>query len=146
MYSILIINGPSLNLVGRREPEIYGSRSLDSYLEELCGRFNDRAEIQVAQSNHEGEIIDLIHNAMLSGDIDGIVINPGAYSHTSLAIADALRAVDIPAVEVHISNIHSREEFRRRSVTGAAARAVVAGFGLLGYDLAVEGLLELLEY
>lgn len=146
MKTILILNGPSLNLVGVREPEIYGCENLDQYLRGLRARLNDRVEINIAQSNHEGELIDMIHGAMAGGETDGIVINPGAYSHTSLAIADALRAVSLPAVEVHISNIHAREEIRRRSITGAAARAVIAGFGLFGYDLAVEGLLEILEY
>ncbi len=146
MKTILILNGPSLNLVGVREPEIYGCESLDQYLRGLRARLNDRVEINFAQSNHEGELIDMIHGAMAGGETDGIVINPGAYSHTSLAIADALRAVSLPAVEVHISNIHAREEIRRHSITGAATRAVIAGFGLFSYDLAVEGLLEILEY
>lgn len=134
---IAIINGPSLNLLGKREPHIYGTETFSDYLHKLRKEFPDVA-IEYFQSNCEGEIITLIHK--LGYDIpgcDGIVINPGAYSHYSYAIADALSAIPVDAVEVHVSNIHGREEFRRHSVTAAACRAMLCGFGLEGYSMAV---------
>lgn len=134
---ILIINGPNLNLLGIREPGIYGSGTYN----ELCSYIKDAAsamEIETAfyQSNHEGAIIDEIHKAM--GIYDGIVINPGAYTHYSYAILDALKAVKIPAVEVHISDIHSRESFRRVSVTAAGCIGQISGHGFKGYCEALE--------
>lgn len=136
---IAIINGPNLNLVGVREPEVYGNQSLDTYLRQLTARF-PLVEFSTFQSNSEGALIDEIHR--VGFHVDGIILNAGAYSHYSLAIADAVRAVTAPVVEVHISNVHAREEFRRRSVLAPACKGVIAGFGLDGYRLAVEALLK----
>lgn len=134
---ITIINGPNLNLLGRREPEIYGTRTFDDFLEELRRVFPD-ITLSYFQSNSEGDIVTHIQEEGFSGGCDGIVINPGAYAHYSHAIGDALRAVHLPKVEVHISNIHAREEFRSHSVTAPACCGVIAGLGLAGYRLAVE--------
>lgn len=137
----LILNGPNLNLLGQREPGVYGS---DSY-ESLCRRLRDFAaahgsEVECVQSNHEGAIIDAIHAAQ--GVYDAIVINPGAFTHYSYAILDALKAVSVPAVEVHISNVHQREEFRHKSVTAPACVGQVCGLGLYGYEAAMGFFLE----
>lgn len=137
MKKIQIINGPNLNLLGRREPEVYGCRSFEDYLEELRAQFPE-VQLEYYQSNHEGDLIDCIHACGF--DVDGIVINAGAYTHTSIALHDALRAVSTPAVEVHISNVHTREEFRHHSLISAACRGVICGFGLDSYRLAVEAL------
>jgi 3-dehydroquinate dehydratase-2 len=134
---ISIINGPNLNLIGQREPEIYGTQSLDGYLQLLVAAYPD-VQFSFFQSNCEGDIINEIHR--VGFDSDGIVINAGAYSHYSIAIADALRSVTAPAVEVHISNIHAREEYRHHSVLAPACVGVIAGFGLDSYRLAVEAL------
>lgn len=123
-------------MLGKREPEIYGSRSFEDYLEELRVRFPGE-EIAFFQSNCEGEIIDKLQSAGFAPECRGIILNAGAYSHYSLAIADAIGAAPAPVVEVHISNIHSREEYRRKSVTAERAKAVIAGAGLEGYALAV---------
>ena len=137
MKKIQIINGPNLNLLGRREPGIYGARSFEDYLEELRQQYPD-VQLSYYQSNHEGDLIDCIHSCGF--EVDGIVLNAGAYTHTSVALHDALRAVPAPAVEVHISNVHTREEFRHRSLISAACRGVICGFGLDSYRLAVEAL------
>ncbi len=134
---ISIINGPNLNLTGKREPEIYGAQSLDDYLQLLAAAYPD-VQFTCYQSNVEGEIVNEIQR--VGFDSDGIVINAGAYTHYSLAIADALRAVTAPAIEVHISNIHTREEERRYSELAPACAGVIAGFGLDSYRLAVEAL------
>ncbi|MBO4722096.1 MAG: type II 3-dehydroquinate dehydratase [Muribaculaceae bacterium] len=134
---ISIINGPNLNLIGKREPEIYGTQSLENYLQLLAAAYPDM-QFTFFQSNIEGKIVDEIHH--VGFDCDGIVINAGAYTHYSLAIADALRAVPAPAIEVHISNVHSREESRRHSTLAPACVGVIAGFGLDSYRLAVEAL------
>ena len=131
---ILILNGPNLNLIGKREPEIYGDQSLDEYFEIVRQRFPD-CEIDTFQSNHEGALIDKLQDAM--GKYDGIVMNPGGYAHTSIALADTIRAIEIPVVEVHISNIYEREEYRRRSYTAEAAACSIVGRGLEGYAEAV---------
>lgn len=141
---IVIINGPNLNLLGKRSPHIYGTRTLPEIIESVREAYPNQ-EILDFQSNSEGAIIDLIHQFGYDRNCDGIVINPGAYAHYSLAIADAIAAVPIPVVEVHISNIHAREEFRHNSVTARAAKAVIAGCGTFGYKLAVEHLLNLDE-
>lgn len=139
---ILIINGPNLNLLGKRQPEIYGNVSFEKFLSELRQRFPETA-IEYYQSNSEGDIIDIIHRAGYDyPDCKGIVINPGAYSHYSYAIADALASIDIPAVEVHISNIAARENFRHSSVTAQSCKGMMAGFGLEGYALAITYLLS----
>lgn len=134
---IAIINGPNLNLLGKRQPEIYGTRSLDDLLHEIKNEFPD-LEIQCFQSNIEGELVDAVQRAGFDSDCRGIVLNPGGFTHYSVAIADAIAAVPVPVVEVHISNIHSREEFRRQSVTAANARGFIAGLGLDGYKLAIR--------
>ena len=129
---ILIVNGPNLNLLGTREPEIYGSISMDDYLIELRTAFPQH-EINDFQSNLEGEII----NRLQKNDFDALVINPGAFTHYSYAIADCLQNISKPKIEVHISNIYKREEFRQKSVTAANTDGVLSGFGLKGYELAI---------
>ena len=138
MTRIQIINGPNLNLLGRREPGIYGTQGFETYLEELRRRYPG-VQIDYLQSNHEGDLIDCIHR--VGFDYDGIVLNAGAYTHTSVALLDALKAVPAPAIEVHISNVHQREEFRHRSMISAGCKGVICGFGLDSYRLAVEALL-----
>ena len=134
---ILIINGPNLNLLGRREPGVYGNSTMDECLADLRARF-DGVEIEYYQSNHEGEIIDRLHLAGFDDSYAGIVLNAGAYTHTSLAIADAIAAISVPVVEVHISNVHAREEIRRRSMIAGVCRGVLDGFGLDSYRLAIQ--------
>ncbi len=138
---IVIINGPNLNLLGQREVHIYGQQRFEDYLAGLRSHFGSAVELTYVQSNHEGAIIDALHAHGF--EADGIVLNAGAYTHTSYAIADALSAIRAPVVEVHISNIHAREAFRSRSVTGAKARGCIAGLGLLGYRLAIDFLVDL---
>lgn len=140
MAKVLIINGPNLNLLGIREPSIYGSLSMEEYLTALQSDY-PQVEIDYFQSNHEGDIIDRIHEVGFESDLNGIILNAGAYTHTSLAIADAIRAVERPVVEVHISNIAAREEIRHRSLLTSACRGIIAGFGLDSYRLALESLL-----
>tara|TARA_B100001245_G_scaffold141301_1_gene105228 strand:- start:44 stop:478 length:435 start_codon:yes stop_codon:yes gene_type:complete len=138
---ILIINGPNLNLIGKREPEVYGSETLDEIMEWLEESPEMREhELEHFQSNHEGAIIDRLHNAM--GQSDGIIINPGAYSHTSYAIRDAITSVGIPTMEVHLSDIHNREEFRRVSVISPVCVGQISGLGKKSY---LEGLKKLLK-
>lgn len=132
---ILIINGPNLNLLGTREPEVYGTVSMAEYLDKLEAEFSDD-EISYYQSNIEGEII----NRLQEDNFDALVINPGAYTHYSYAIADCLKNIGKPKIEVHISNIYKREEFRQKSVTAASTDAVLSGFGMNGYRLAVLSL------
>jgi len=138
--TIYVLNGPNLNLLGTREPQTYGHARLAD-VEKLCmetaAQFGLKADCR--QSNREGELIDFIHEAH-ARQAAGIIINAGAYSHTSIALHDALKAVKVPAVEVHISNIHARESFRHHSFTAIAAFAVLAGFGIDGYRLAINGL------
>ncbi len=136
---IQIINGPHLNLLGVREPEIYGKRAWEDYLKELRNRYHD-VRIDYFQSNLEGEIINMIQE--VGFDRDGIVLNAGAYTHTSIAILDAIKSVSTPTVEVHISNVHQREEFRRHSVISPACMGVICGFGLDSYTLAVQAILN----
>lgn len=135
--TISIINGPNLNRLGKRNPECYGSETFEETLEAIRNRFKG-IDIRYFQSNSEGEIIDIIQRENLDNSVAGIIINPGAYAHYSYAIADAIEDSDKPVVEVHISNIHAREEFRAKSVTARAASAVIAGCGRNGYSLAVE--------
>ena len=136
-----IINGPNLNLLGTREPEIYGSETFENYLSHLRTLIPEE-EICYFQSNSEGALVDCIQQAGMNPSCRGIVLNPAAYTHYSIAIADAISAVKTPVVEVHISNIHSRESFRHETVTGARAKAVLTGFGLKGYELAIRFLLS----
>ena len=135
---ILILNGPNLNLLGRREPSVYGNRSFDEYFQVLQKRYA-KHDLEYFQSNSEGEIISKIHQ--VGFDYDGIVLNAGAYTHTSIASADAIRAVHTPVVELHISNVYAREEYRHRSMIAPACRGCICGFGLKGYDLAIESFL-----
>lgn len=132
---ILIINGPNLNLLGRREPMIYGNLSFDEFYATLKKKYADVA-LDYFQSNVEGEIIDKLHEVGFS--YDGIVLNAGAYTHTSIAIGDAIKGIETPVIEVHISNIHQREDFRHVSYIAPNAKGVVAGFGLQSYELALE--------
>jgi 3-dehydroquinate dehydratase II len=132
---IIIINGPNLNLLGKREPEIYGSKSFEDYFAELKGIFPE-VELEYFQSNHEGAIIDKIHEIGFS--YDGIVLNAGGLTHTSVALADALGGVKTPTVEVHISNIHAREDFRKHSYLTPKCKGLICGLGLRGYELAVR--------
>ena len=135
MKKILIINGPNLNLLGKREPEVYGTLTFEAYFDSLKAKYSD-FELTYFQSNVEGLLIDKIHEVGFS--YDGIVLNAGAYTHTSIAIADAIRAIKTPVIEVHISNVYSREEFRHHSYLSAACKACVVGFGLDSYRLALE--------
>ena len=136
---IQIINGPNLNLLGVREPGIYGDNSFESYLPQLQALYPN-IEIDYFQSNVEGLLIDKLQEVGFT--YDGIVINAGAYTHTSIALQDAIRAVTAPVIEVHISNVHSREDFRRVSMIACACKGVICGFGLNSYRLALEALLE----
>lgn len=136
---IQIVNGPNLNLLGVREPGIYGSESFESYLSKLREQYSD-VEIEYYQSNVEGELINKIQEVGFS--FDGIVLNAGAYTHTSIALHDCIRAIKCPVVEVHISNVHQREDFRHHSFISAACKGVICGFGLNSYRLAIEGLLD----
>ena len=134
--TIQIINGPNLNLLGVREPDVYGCTSFDDFLPRLRACFPD-VQIDYFQSNIEGELIDKLQ--AVGFQCDGIVLNAGAYTHTSIALADCIRAISAPVVEVHISNVHQREVFRHQSMIAAACRGVICGFGLDGYRLAIEG-------
>lgn len=136
---IQIINGPNLNLLGVREPGIYGNQGFDQYIKELRDKYSI-LEIDYFQSNVEGELINKLHEVGFS--YDGIVINAGGYTHTSVAIADAIAAIKTPVVEVHISNIYAREEYRHVSLTGKNCKGVLTGFGMDGYRLAIESLLH----
>lgn len=132
---IIIINGPNLNLLGKREPEVYGNKTFESYFEKLKTKFN-RFDFTYFQSNIEGELIDKIQEVGFS--YDGIILNAGAYTHTSIGIGDAVKAITTPVVEVHISNTFSRESFRHQSYISPAAKGVIIGFGLQSYDLALK--------
>jgi 3-dehydroquinate dehydratase-2 len=136
---ILIINGPNLNLLGQREPGIYGQESFESYLPQLRAKYPD-VDIDYFQSNVEGELIDKMQQAGFFNPCDGIVLNAGAYTHTSVALQDCIRSLRCPVVEVHISNVHKREEFRHRSLISCACLGVICGFGLDSYRLAIEAL------
>lgn len=136
---VMIINGPNLNLLGVRQPEIYGGRSFEDYLQELRQRLPE-VEIEYYQSNVEGELINKLHEVGFT--YDGIVLNAGGYSHTSVAIHDAIASITTPVVEVHISNIFSREEYRRHSMLSDACKGVVCGLGLEGYRFAIESFLK----
>lgn len=136
---ILIINGPNLNLLGTREPQYYGTGTMDSVLDALKSQYPD-VQFDYYQSNVEGLLIDRLHQT-LEEPCDGVVLNAGGYTHTSVALRDAIAAIKVPVVEVHISNVHSREEFRHRSLISAVCKGVICGFGLESYRLGVEALL-----
>ncbi len=144
MQSILILNGPNLNLLGQRQPEVYGTTTLDD-IGEMCAEHARRCgvEIEFAQSNHEGAMIDLIHQAKSLHD--GIILNAGAYTHTSVALHDALASVELPAIELHLSNVHARETFRHRSYLAPVVTGIICGFGANGYRLAMDAMCGLLE-
>ena len=136
--TIYVLNGPNLNLLGTREPEIYGAETLD----DIAGALEDRArelgvEIEMRQSNHEGHLIDWLHEAQAEG-AKAVILNPGGFTHTSVALHDAVKAISTPVIEVHLSNPHARESFRRRSFVAPAAKGTIAGFGALGYVLALD--------
>ncbi|OIQ44790.1 MAG: type II 3-dehydroquinate dehydratase [Roseobacter sp. MedPE-SW] len=141
MHSLLILNGPNLNLLGTRQPEVYGSGTLDM-LEDSCAKHAQKSgfQVQCLQSNHEGALIDAIHAAR--GRHGGIVLNAGAYTHTSIALMDAIYSVEIPTVEVHLSNIHARETFRHQSYIARAAIGQICGFGRQGYLMAIDALVQ----
>jgi 3-dehydroquinate dehydratase-2 len=136
--TIYVLNGPNLNLLGLREPEIYGSETLD----EIAGALEDQARelgvaVDVRQSNHEGHLIDWLHEANAEG-AKAVILNAGGYTHTSVALHDAIKAISVPVIEVHLSNPQARESFRRRSYVASVARGTIAGFGSLGYQLALD--------
>lgn len=141
--TVYVLNGPNLNLLGLREPEIYGSDTLD----DIAARLEDRARaldlaIEMRQSNHEGHLIDWLHEAQAEGAV-AVLLNAGAFTHTSIALHDAIRAIRTPVIEVHLSNPHSREAFRHASFVGMAAKGSIAGFGAHGYELALEAAVRL---
>lgn len=142
IMKILVLNGPNLQLLGKRKPEIYGNTTLDQVLANLKTVAKELSvEIECFQSNHEGDLVDKIGTA-INGGIDGIVINPAAYTHSSIAIHDALEGVDIPTIEIHISNIHKREEFRHKSFTAPACVGQISGLGTDGYEWALRALVR----
>ena len=141
--TIYVLNGPNLNLLGLREPEIYGSDTLD----DIAGMLEDRArglglEIDLRQSNHEGHLVDWLHEANAKG-AKAVLLNAGAFTHTSIALHDAIKAITVPVIEVHLSNPHKREEFRHKSYVGQAAKGTIAGFGALSYALALDAAAKL---
>ena len=143
MKKILIINGPNLNLLGNREKNFYGNTTLEKIkqsCEQHCKKNN--FECFFYQSNHEGELIEKIHS--IDNDFDGVIINPAAFTHTSIALLDALRATSIPKIEIHISNIYSREDYRRKSITSEAVNGLICGFGENGYLLAIDAIKKLI--
>lgn len=136
MLRLIIINGPNLNLLGKREPEIYGEDTFEDFMIHLKGKFvDDDVTLEYYQSNHEGRILDKLHE--VGFDYDGVILNAGALTHTSIAIADAISGIETPVIEVHISNVHKRETFRHHSYVSPVAEGVIVGFGLRGYELAV---------
>ena len=139
---IIIINGPNLNLLGKREPNVYGTDSFEDYFESLQHKYST-IDFFYFQSNIEGEIIDKLHE--VGFNYDGIILNAAAYTHTSVGIGDAVKGIETPVVEVHISNVNAREEFRHQSFIAANAKGVIAGFGLKSYELAVQSFLELYQ-
>lgn len=136
---IIIINGPNLNLLGKREPELYGNASFEEYFNSLQAKYPN-IELDYFQSNIEGELIDKLHE--VGFDHDGIILNAAAYTHTSVGIGDAIKAIETPVIEVHISNVHAREEFRHQSYIAPNAKGIIIGLGLKGYELAIQALLS----
>ncbi len=144
MQRILVLNGPNLNLLGQRQPEVYGSATLAD-VKTLCEQTakNLGVQLKFSQSNHEGELVDALQAAQ--SDFDGVVLNAGAFTHTSIAIMDAIAAIDTPVLELHISNIHKREDFRRHSYVSSVAIGMICGLGVNGYSLAVRAMFDHLE-
>ncbi len=144
MRSILILNGPNLNLLGTRQPEVYGTTTL-SDIEEMCRTYAQAISVNVAfdQSNHEGDLVDALHAARETKD--GVILNAGAYTHTSVALHDAIASIELPVIELHLSNIHAREAFRHRSFLSPVAIGLICGFGARGYTLAMDALVSHLE-
>lgn len=143
---VLVLHGPNLNLLGTREPDVYGTDDLgavDAALEALATELGARVDCH--QSNHEGRLIDLLHAAKLDDSADGVVFNPGGYTHTSVALRDAIAGVDLPTVEVHMSNVHAREDFRKRSLLAPVCVGSICGFGLASYALGLRALLDYLN-
>ncbi|CAM1348244.1 type II 3-dehydroquinate dehydratase [Tenacibaculum crassostreae] len=139
MKKLIIINGPNLNLLGKREPMIYGSNSFEEFFKKLKNKYADDFQLEYYQSNIEGELINKLHE--VGFNYDGIILNAAAYTHTSVGIGDAVKAIETPVVEVHVSNIHAREEFRHVSYIAPNAKGVLFGFGLQGYELALQSFL-----
>lgn len=149
MKTVLVLNGPNLNLLGTREPAIYGTQTLAD-VQALCERAAaaNGLALDFRQSNHEGELVDWIHEAgrlQAAGQLAGVILNAGAYTHTSIALHDAIKATGVTLIELHISNVHAREEYRHKSWISPVAKAVMAGFGVNGYALAIAGLVQLGE-
>ncbi|MBC5996087.1 type II 3-dehydroquinate dehydratase [Romboutsia ilealis] len=140
---IIVINGPNLNLLGKREPTVYGNNTLEDLENYIKNEFKEKIDVEFFQSNYEGAIIDMLHRA--NDEFDGVVINPGAFTHYSYAIHDAIRSIKTKVVEVHISNIHQREEFRQKSVTAASCIGQISGFGFYGYILGINAILNFSE-
>ncbi|MBA6155145.1 type II 3-dehydroquinate dehydratase [Tenacibaculum sp. S7007] len=138
MKKLIIINGPNLNLLGKREPEIYGANSFEDFFKALKDKYTN-IQLEYYQSNIEGELIDKLHE--IGFDYDGVILNAAAYTHTSVGIGDAVKGIETPVIEVHISNVHSREEFRHVSYIAPNARGVITGFGLQSYELAIQSFL-----
>lgn len=137
---IIVINGPNLNMLGKREPTIYGNDTLEDLEKYIKNEFKEKVNIEFFQSNYEGAIIDMLHKA--NDEFDGVVINPGAFTHYSYAIHDAIKSIKTKVVEVHISNIHQREEFRQKSVTASACIGQISGFGFYGYILGINAIIN----
>jgi 3-dehydroquinate dehydratase-2 len=149
MKTVLVLNGPNLNLLGTREPQVYGSQTLAD-VQALCERAAavHNLKLDFRQSNHEGELVDWIHEAgraQTAGALAGVILNAGAYTHTSIALHDAIKGAGVTLIELHISNVHAREAFRHQSYIAPVAKAVMAGFGVNGYALAIAGLAQLAE-
>jgi len=144
MMKVLILHGPNLNLLGTREPEVYGAMTLNDINEKMIALGNKLGvEVKCLQSNHEGALIDALHDARAWAD--GVVFNPGGYTHTSVALRDAISAIMIPVIEVHLSNVYAREEFRHVSLVSAVCKGKVSGFGWRSYELGLRGLIEVVE-
>ncbi|KAB2902178.1 MAG: type II 3-dehydroquinate dehydratase [Burkholderiaceae bacterium] len=146
MKTVFVLNGPNLNLLGTREPAVYGAQTLadvDLLCQQACARHG--FALQFRQSNHEGHLVDWIHEAgrqHAAGELAGVVLNAGAYTHTSVALLDAIKGTGVPLIELHISNVHARESFRHHSYISPVARAVICGFGVAGYGLAIDALAQ----
>jgi 3-dehydroquinate dehydratase II len=141
MNQLLIINGPNLNMLGQREPEVYGKESLENIIEWTCSKLKDKADVEWYQSNVEGEIVTRIQ-AALAENLAGVIINPGGYAHTSVAVHDALKILKIPIIEVHLSQVYRREDFRHTLLTAKAASAIMSGLGKQSYYIAIQSLLD----